>query len=120
MLKLGKHIIMEMYDCEADIDNEKEIEEMMVNATLVSGAEVREVIFHKFAPHGVSGVVVISESHLTIHTWPEYKYCAVDIFTCGNKVNPYKAMVYLVDMLKPQEIKTQIIDRGIDRLPDRE
>ena len=63
----------------------------MVNAALEAGAEVRELVFHKFSPQGVSGVVVISESHLAIHTWPELGYAAVDVFTCGEKVNPWDA-----------------------------
>ena len=58
----------------------------MKDAALAAGAEIRECVFHKFSPQGVSGVVVISESHLAIHTWPELGYAAVDVFTCGEKV----------------------------------
>ena len=55
---------------------------------LKAGAEVREVAFHKFAPQGVSGVVIISESHLTIHSFPEHGYASIDVYTCGDRIDP--------------------------------
>ncbi len=72
-------------------NDRKVVEQIMVDAALLTGAEVREVAFHKFSPQGVSGVVVISESHLAIHTWPELGYAAIDVFTCGDHVDPWKA-----------------------------
>jgi len=68
----SRHCIMELWECNRDLLNDREkVEKMMVEAALEAGAEVREVAFHKFAPQGISGVVVISESHLTIHTFPD-------------------------------------------------
>ena len=111
---MGHHILSEMYGCEAGILNDRElIERLMVEAALEAGAEVREVVFHKFSPQGVSGVVVISESHLTIHTWPELGYAAVDVFTCGDKVNPLDACNYLFDGLRAKDFKNTVIMRGI-------
>ena len=81
MHALGRHVLAEFYGCSSDILNDTaKIQELMVNAALEAGAEIREVIFHQFSPQGVSGVVVISESHLAIHTWPEFGYAAVDVF----------------------------------------
>ena len=69
---LGRHVLAEIYDCSADILNDiHAVEKIMVRAALAAGAEIREVAFHMFSPQGVSGVVVISESPLAIHTWPE-------------------------------------------------
>ena len=69
---LGRHVLAEFFGCSFEVLNDlKKVEKTMVNAALEAGAEVREYVFHKFSPHGVSGVVVISESHLAIHTWPE-------------------------------------------------
>jgi S-adenosylmethionine decarboxylase len=85
----------------------------MVDAALEAGAEVREVAFHKFSPQGVSGVVVISESHLAIHTWPELGYAAVDVFTCGEKVDPWVACNYLKDHFAAERLEANEIMRGI-------
>jgi len=72
MKQLGRHVLAEIYGCKFDILNNREmVEEIMVNAAKEVGAEVRESVFHRFSPQGISGVVVISESHLAIHTWPE-------------------------------------------------
>ncbi|MGI6574442.1 MAG: adenosylmethionine decarboxylase, partial [bacterium] len=96
MNALGRQLILEFYDCASDVLNDlKEVERIMVNAALKAGAEVREVAFHKFSPQGVSGVVIISESHLSIHTWPENGYAAIDVFTCGDRVDPWDAYDYL-------------------------
>lgn len=78
-----------------------------------AGAEIRETVFHKFSPQGVSGVVVISESHLAIHTWPEYGYAAVDIFTCGDRVNPWDACNYLTKWFEAEKIDAREIQRGV-------
>jgi len=111
---LGRHILAEIYGCDFDILNDiKKIEEIMVNSALEAGAEVREFVFHKFSPQGVSGVVVISESHLAIHTWPELGYAAVDVFTCGDKVNPWDACNYLTEKLHAKKVEASEVARGI-------
>lgn len=85
----------------------------MVSAALKAGAEVREVAFHKFSPQGVSGVVVISESHLAVHTWPEHGYAAVDVFTCGDSVNPWDACNYIVEQFRAQNFSASETLRGV-------
>ncbi|VBB05679.1 s-adenosylmethionine decarboxylase [Lucifera butyrica] len=113
MNALGRHILAEFYGCNANILNDVEkVETVMVNAALEAGAEVREVAFHKFSPQGVSGVVVISESHLAIHTWPELRYAAIDVFTCGDRVNPWDACHYLVESLQATEVDSTEVQRG--------
>lgn len=114
MNTLGRHILVEIYGCDSDILNNREsIENAMVDAALKSGAEIREVAFHKFNPIGVSGAVIISESHLTIHTWPELGYAAVDVFTCGDKINPWDACNYLTESLKAGNMTASEVKRGI-------
>lgn len=111
---LGRHILCEVYGCDPGVlDDVKTIEGIMVNAALQAGAEVREVAFHKFSPQGVSGVVVISESHLSVHTWPEYGYAAVDVFTCGEKVDPNVACEYIRDKFRAQKMVASLVKRGI-------
>ena len=113
MKSLGRHIIAEFYDCDREIiDNIDEIEFHMKQAAYETGATIVNSSFHRFLPYGVSGVVIISESHLAIHTWPEYGYAAVDLFTCGDNVDPWKAFAYLKNVLKPQRIHTAEHLRG--------
>lgn len=118
MNTLGRHILAEIYGCDENILNDREqIEKIMVDAALEAGAEIREVAFHKFSPQGVSGVVVISESHLAIHTWPELGYAAVDVFTCGEKVNPWDSCNYLTEHFKAKHMTATEAKRGIFEKP---
>ncbi|SHH89263.1 adenosylmethionine decarboxylase proenzyme [Caloranaerobacter azorensis DSM 13643] len=85
----------------------------MNEAAIEAKATIVKSVFHLFNPWGVSGVVVIQESHLTIHTWPEYGYAAVDLFTCGDEVDPWIAFDYLKEKLKAEKTETQEVPRGI-------
>ncbi len=81
---LGRHIILELYDCPEELlKHPAEAERFLLAAAAEMKATVVGSNFHAFSPYGVSGVVIIQESHLTIHTWPEHRYAAIDIFTCG-------------------------------------
>lgn len=111
---LGRHILAEFYGCAYDKLNDPEtVKKFMIEAALVAGAEIKESVFHKFSPQGVSGVVVISESHLAIHTWPELGYAAVDVFTCGEKVDPWDACRYLIEKFQAANITATEMRRGI-------
>ncbi|MGI6468964.1 MAG: S-adenosylmethionine decarboxylase proenzyme [Syntrophomonadaceae bacterium] len=113
MQSLGRHVLAEVYGCQFEVLNDIAlVENIMVNAALEAGAEVREVVFHKFSPQGVSGVVVISESHLAIHTWPELGYAAVDVFTCGESVNPWDACNYLAEKFGATHVTASEVKRG--------
>jgi len=92
MTALGRHIIVEYYDCDEQLMNDvTHIEASMEQAAEAAGATIINSTFHHFSPYGVSGVVVIQESHLAVHTWPEYGYASVDLFTCGGSVDPWVA-----------------------------
>lgn len=113
MKALGRHVLAEVYGCDFNALNDvQRVQKTMVEAALRAGAEIREVAFHKFSPQGVSGVVVISESHLAVHTWPELGYAAVDVFTCGDRVDPWKACKYIVDGFKAGHYTANEIMRG--------
>jgi S-adenosylmethionine decarboxylase proenzyme len=110
---LGRHLIVELYGCNTDILNDKEkIEQIMMEAAERAGATIVQKVFHLFNPHGISGVVVIAESHLAIHTWPEYGYAAVDVFTCGSKVDPWKAYEYIKKELEAEHVSIMEMYRG--------
>ncbi|ASS74567.1 S-adenosylmethionine decarboxylase proenzyme [Tumebacillus algifaecis] len=111
---MGRHVIAELWECDGQIlNNQEEVEKIMVNAALESGAEVREVVFHKFTPQGVSGVVVISESHLTIHSFPEHGYASIDVYTCGDRIDPTVATDYITKRLRAGRKEEIFIPRGV-------
>ncbi len=83
----------------------------MNEAAEISGATIVQSVFHMFSPHGVSGVVVVAESHLAIHTWPEYGYAAVDYFSCG-PVDSKAAIRYLQEQFGAEKVTTREIERG--------
>ena len=113
MNPLGRHLLAEFYDCEADALNDPgQIERLMNEAARLSGATVVQSVFHMFSPHGVSGVVVVEESHLAVHTWPEHSYAAVDYFSCG-EVDCDAAVRYLAEHLAPSRVKTKEVPRGV-------
>lgn len=114
MQALGRHVLAELYDCDKALINDHEfIEEIMLRAVEVSGATIVKPVFHKFNPHGVSGVVVIAESHFTIHTWPEYGYCALDIFTCGDVIDNYAALTFIKEKLMAGGVSVSEVKRGV-------
>jgi len=113
MQALGKHILVEFYGCNPEkLKDTAMLQTEFENAADMSGATVVDSTFHTFSPYGVSGVVVIAESHLTIHTWPEYGYAAVDLFTCGDTVDPWKAFSYLKSVLESSNTSTIEMKRG--------
>jgi S-adenosylmethionine decarboxylase len=111
---LGKHILAEFYNCNSNILNNVElIDQFMTEAATECGATVVTKTFHMFNPYGVSGVVVISESHLAIHTWPEHGYAAVDLFTCGDSCDPLVAYEYLKEKLSAGSAIYTELKRGL-------
>jgi S-adenosylmethionine decarboxylase proenzyme len=95
------------------LDDLEYLQTSLIDTAELIGATVLNNVFHQFCPQGVSGVVVIAESHLCIHTWPEYGYAAVDVFTCGNTIDPKDAIEILVDKLNAKEHSFKEIERGL-------
>ena len=113
METMGRHVISELWGCDFDkLNNIEFIERTFVNAALKSGAEIREVAFHKFAPQGVSEVVIISESHLTIHSFPEHGYASIDVYTCGD-LDPNIAADYIAEALNAETREKIELPRGM-------
>ncbi len=114
MNALGRHLLVELHDCDREaLNNLDLIRETMVKAAVDCGAVVLGDSFHRFSPQGVSGVVVIAESHLSVHTWPEYGYAAADIFTCGMSVDPQIAAEVLIQGLGCRNPNLTEVQRGI-------
>jgi S-adenosylmethionine decarboxylase len=117
---LGRHLLVELYNCDPKIiADSRKIEDVMVGAAKHAKAHIVDVVFHTFNPHGLSGVIVIAESHLTIHTWPEYAFASVDVYTCGNEVNPWRAYRYLVKNLRARNVTAMEMKRCVLNIKGR-
>ena len=120
MQALGRQILVELYECDSDLLNDREfISKAMVEAVEKAKATIVASTFHHFSPHGVSGVVVIAESHVSVHTWPEYGYAAVDIFTCGESIDPWIIHISLKDDLRSPNTSVTEIKRGLFDAPGK-
>jgi S-adenosylmethionine decarboxylase len=111
---VGNHLIVELYGCNSTIINdEKRIEEILVQSANIANVHIINSTFHQFNPQGISGVLVIAESHFSIHTWPEYSYCALDIFTCGNVFNIDKSLDFIKNAIQSTSISVTELKRGV-------
>jgi len=114
MQTFGRHFLMELTGCNPDIIGDLErVKQLMLEAAVRANATVVTSAFHRFYPQGVSGVVVIEESHLSLHSWPEYGYVALDIYTCGEDTQPEQACEYLAQEFESQEKATLSVERGL-------
>ena len=120
---LGKHLIAELWVRDPElIDNPDVVRESLLAACRKGSFSVINLAVHEFAPYGVTGVVLLAESHMSIHTWPEYGYAAVDVFTCGEEIDPWKAYEFLRDSFGAQRFEAREVTRGVFRngLPVRD
>lgn len=113
MKELAKHLIAELYDCDSVIlDDVSAVEQILLDAAEAAKATIVGHSFHQFSPQGVSGIVLVAESHISIHTWPENGYAAVDIFTSGEKTDNYAAVEVISARLKARNVRQMDIKRG--------
>ena len=111
---LGRHLLLELKDCNREVLNDLDfIKDCLRDTAEKIGATVVNECYYQFTPHGISGVVIIAESHLCIHTWPEHNYAAVDIFTCGDSIKPEHAVKPLVERLGARDSSFIELRRGI-------
>jgi S-adenosylmethionine decarboxylase len=110
---LGKHFIVEMWDCNRDkINDPDKIMDILHSAAIAAGATIVKSFFHQFSPFGVTGVAILAESHISIHTWPEEGYVAADIFTCGDSTNPAVGVERLIEGFEPESSSFMELNRG--------
>lgn len=114
MHALGKHLLVELHGCNAEVLKKIDVvKDILVSAARACKATVVDVAFHEFQPFGVSGVVVIAESHISVHTWPEHRYAALDIFTCGDVIRPEEAAEYIAQRLRCKTVSIVEMRRGV-------
>tara|TARA_B100001989_G_scaffold15671_1_gene9713 strand:- start:1817 stop:2254 length:438 start_codon:yes stop_codon:yes gene_type:complete len=109
----SKHFLLELYRCDKEKINDESFLRCTLNrAAKLAKARVLNLISNKFEPQGVTAIALLAESHISIHTWPESNYSAVDIFTCGKNMLPELASQYLIEALKAEEHFLRVIDRN--------
>lgn len=107
----GVHIIADFWFSKS-ITNTRQLKHLLMKAAKESNSTPLEISLHKFSPQGLTGVVLVAESHIAIHTWPEIGYMALDIFTCGKNIKPQKALAFLKKELKPKRVFIKELQRG--------
>lgn len=110
----GRHLILDLYDCNAELlDSYEKLQELLETALNMSNATILRIIGEKFKPQGVTLLALLSESHASIHTWPEIGYAAVDLYTCGDTTNTHKAAEFLKRKLKAKITEEKELVRSI-------
>lgn len=110
---LGLHILADLYGVDFDkLDHVEDVRELLEGAVKYAGLSKLSSHFHQFYPHGATGVILLEESHISIHTWPEHGYAAIDVYTCGGKEKTFKAMEYILKVLRPKRVDEKVAERG--------
>ena len=113
MEHLGRHVIIELWGCGEMINDAGLVESAMRSAVHAANATLLDIFVHEFSPQGVTGVAVLAESHLSIHTWPEYGYVAADVFTCGSTTKPEAAAEVLRKSFEATTADVRELERGV-------
>jgi S-adenosylmethionine decarboxylase len=109
----GRHLILDLYDCDPGIlDDYEELQRLLEASLVMAKATILRIIGEKFKPQGVTLLALLSESHASIHTWPEIGYCAVDLYTCGDTTNTHKAAEFLKSKLKAKNVEEKELVRS--------
>lgn len=110
---IGYQVLIDIYECNYEkMEDLEYVKDMMKELAKILNTNIRQVAFEKFEPYGISGVLIISESHITIHTWPEYRYAGIDIFTCSKKVEYDKAIDFVLKKLNAKKYNVKEFNRG--------
>ena len=112
-IQQSKHLLLDLYGCCFDKLNDESFSRcILTNAAKLANAKVLNIVSNKFEPHGVTAIALLAESHISIHSWPESNYSAVDIFTCGRNMKPELAIQYLIEAFMAEEHLLRTINRN--------
>jgi S-adenosylmethionine decarboxylase len=109
---LGRQLVIDAWGCR-ELNDERSVRSFLEESVKACKARLLSIDTHRFSPQGISGVAVIAESHISIHTWPEYGYAAIDVFTCGKDVEPYNAIEVIKKFFSPERMTVNEIKRGV-------
>lgn len=108
-----KELLIDLYKCQADLNDETAILTLLTEAAKKAGAHVLQASVHRFSPMGCSVVIILKETHISLHTWPEFGFAALDIFLCGESLDPYIAWDFIKEHLKPKDFTIKELPREI-------
>ena len=111
---IGSHLLCDMWKCSLPDDIEV-LEKLMIEAAVEAKSTILDVVKHKFYPTGATILILLAESQISLHSWPEYDYVAIDVFTCGKEMDPEAAISYLQSALNPQDMVIKKVSRGDKR-----
>lgn len=112
---VGTHFLMDFWGVNAELlDDKKKILAILKTAAQKTHSQILGFKAHKFSPHGLTAVLLLAESHISIHTYPEHNFAALDVYTCGNHTTPEKGVIYLKTSFKPTRVNIQKIKRGLN------
>lgn len=114
MQALGRHVLIELWQCNAQINDADSVRKAIVEAVDAIGATILNLHVHAFSPQGVTGLAMLSESHFSIHTWPERGYLAADVFTCQTRTNSDDAISVLRRIFQPGHVEVRELARGVE------
>lgn len=114
MTQLGRHFVLEFWGCNDALNSPDVFNAAIPEAVDAIGATLLNLHVHTFSPHGVTGLAVLAESHLSLHSWPEHRYLAADVFTCGDRVDPLAAQPVLERYFQPESVHVIEVARGIN------
>ena len=107
----GTHVVADFWNGKV-IEDKKELEQLLRGAAKAANCKPLEISIYKFAPQGITGVILLAESHIAVHTWPEIGYTAIDIFTCGKEARPKEALRFFEEYLQPRKVDVREMKRG--------
>lgn len=107
----GTHVVADFWNSKV-IEDKKELEQLLQGAAKAAKSQALQVSIYKFAPQGITGVILLAESHIALHTWPEINYIGIDIFTCGMEARPKDALLYFQKHLAPKRVEITEMKRG--------
>ena len=113
-MKRIRELLVDLYGCEGDLDNVEFLTEALENAAKKMGSKIIKTISHKFSPNGTTIIIILAETHISIHTWPENNYAALDIFICNEETNPEIGWLIVKEALKPTSYETHKLIRKIE------
>lgn len=112
-MKRIRELLVDLYECEGNLDNTKSLIDIMVKAANKMGSTIVKTVQHKFSPTGITVILILAETHLSIHTWPEFNYAALDIFICNEEIDPGEGWNIVRAALKPSSFKMHKLTRKI-------
>ena len=112
-MKQIRELLIDLYGCKGNLDSAQSLANILVKAADEMGSTIVKTVQHKFSPTGITVILILAETHISIHTWPEYNYAALDIFICNEEIDPKEGWQIVKAALKPTSFKTHELTRKI-------